>query len=203
MATAFFDDLVKLCGGASKSSNTTPPKPGRYELTQFIDTVETMQSQVEKEVEKNAFVVPTANFVDSLFSVSTDPGADAEVAKSVLERLKHNGLYDNRWCQFPDHRDATEQSFYLPFIRTVAGIGRALKGLGHQPRTHIAWPEVFDRTLTSLNPYAANVRPDIVSVLGEDPNDGPKEETEGEGKETNDKKRKAPDEQARHSSSCF
>ncbi|EIN12187.1 alpha/beta-hydrolase [Punctularia strigosozonata HHB-11173 SS5] len=158
-----------------------------------------MDIHVAKEVRRNAFVVPTEKFVEKLFSVSPDPGTDESVAKSVLEKLAKDGFYDDtkdrrRWSKFPDERRANEKEFYLPFIRTAAHSGRVLKDLGHEPRTHIVWLEVPDRGLVSLNPYAANIRPDIVSILGEAPRDSQAEETEGEGKETNDKKRKVPDE---------
>ncbi|EIN05072.1 hypothetical protein PUNSTDRAFT_127964 [Punctularia strigosozonata HHB-11173 SS5] len=147
---------------------TTPPKTSEHhEQSRHLTTVDKMRAMVSDELEDHAFVVPTERFIDCI--LSEDPQADADVAAAVFDKLTTGQKYAaDRWSGFPSD-GATESELYLPFIRIATHIGAVLKELDpeRKPGTHVAWSPRPDTVLKSLHKNAAQLRPDIVAVIGE------------------------------------
>lgn len=145
---------------------TTPPKTSEHhEQSRHVTTVNKMR--VSDELEDHAFVVPTDRFIDCI--LSEDPQADADVAAAVFVKLTNGQKYAaERWSGFPSE-GTTESELYLPFIQIATHIGAALKELDPEraPGTHVAWSPRPDTVLKSLHKNAAQLRPDIVAVIGE------------------------------------
>jgi hypothetical protein len=117
-------------------------------------------AMVETELDGNCHIADTDSFLESIFPL---PRGRVE---SIFQRFQDNGIYDKEsWKDLPTTA-TLESNFYAPFTNLANEINKACVGIGLQRHVETYW---FDRHSTSpqsRDEDAAEIRPDIVSVLG-------------------------------------
>jgi hypothetical protein len=101
-------------------------------------------------------------FLDKFFPLQ-------EVHKKILVSLIESGIYNNetrKWADLPDQPDGPESNYYEPFQKRCEDIAKAYCKFENKTKDRVWLNRTSKKPELESFMYAAENRPDIISVLG-------------------------------------
>ena len=128
-------------------------------VVKMKEKVETVLDAVVAELSGHVRFCATGSFLDALLPVPS------ETLDAILASVENAGGYsatEQRWTGFPTAKDATESSFYQPFLKAAEAIRAAVPD---KVKNRLAgeWYDRHDKSPGSSE-ESAQARPDILFV---------------------------------------